>query len=546
MEAFNKYSIIEFAYRISGNIEFIWDRSIFRFDMGIFSIDVYIDTENFDDVSELGENDNYCLDILKDNIQQAKLYLSCYNLLGDGFYNKDNFYNEEPAPIHYCGRYVSLFRLLRTLSPTLDLNKLELEFYFFSGVCLYGGPECDDPNESGIQCAIEPFDFKGFIFLLEKCIDNSVADVVTPLELSFENDLNAGLGITILPSNTKTRRLGYLKIIANMFDKVNSIPKRLLNKKVEKYCLSYSQEILELENSKGIVVETKTGSSVKPYVELADKLKFIDILSAVGTIGKTGKTYNILKRELNDNFDNIFKLTMFDTFFILEQLIRNDYVFIFTLIEQLYLNSSTNLKSLRLSYQNFLLNNVRNISNYNCNSSHGKKTGIDVIEKRIQSWEKPYVYTEHIIMPRINWLNELGLVDITNSTMFKITDRGEKLFHVLCAWIENNTVLFSNPEKYCNNNFMKSACHVYNLCGNNNVTLSYIDDYLERAFILFKTIAPNRVTFSHAVLYIKYMMFFEKNEILDVDYIREYLYTSNNYIVKYQDAYGDGYIQHKK
>lgn len=77
------------------------------------------------------------------------------------------------------------------------------------------------------------------------------------------------------------------------------------------------------------------------------------------------------------------------------------------------------------------------------------------------------------------------------------------------------------------------------------VNYDIIHKYLYSSFNLFKTLAPNRINFSQFVLYIKNMLFFKNNILLDeADLIN--IFGENKipgYICKLQTQYKDGYIQ---
>ena len=73
-------------------------------------------------------------------------------------------------------------------------------------------------------------------------------------------------------------------------------------------------------------------------------------------------------------------------------------------------------------------------------------------------------------------------------------------------------------------------------------------EYLNQCFDLFKTIAPNRTTFSLAANYCKYMLLWNNQIMLDNEEIVSLLNRelSIYYIYKYQAQYKDGYIQKRK
>ena len=65
-----------------------------------------------------------------------------------------------------------------------------------------------------------------------------------------------------LVSNTKLRRLGYLKILLSMFADNAEFPISSFNKKFEIFAIKFEPYLLQHKNSKGIIKETKNGISL--------------------------------------------------------------------------------------------------------------------------------------------------------------------------------------------------------------------------------------------------------------------------------------------
>ena len=75
-----------------------------------------------------------------------------------------------------------------------------------------------------------------------------------------------------------------------------------------------------------------------------------------------------------------------------------------------------------------------------------------------------------------------------------------------------------------------------------------INIYLNDSFSFFKTLAPNRITASQGMMYVKYKLYFEESIKVDQHFIENYLKHEgkDQFIYKFQKQYGDGYIQKKK
>ena len=74
---------------------------------------------------------------------------------------------------------------------------------------------------------------------------------------------------------------------------------------------------------------------------------------------------------------------------------------------------------------------------------------IDTILNRIRKWEKAEVYLEHLIMPRLNWMLDFGIISFDNSNNEYCTEKiGENLFSHLCIWNDINTEKIISPSKF--------------------------------------------------------------------------------------------------
>jgi hypothetical protein len=165
--------------------------------------------------------------------------------------------------------------------------------------------------------------------------------------------------------------------------------------------------------------------------------------------------------------------------------------------------------------------------------------------------EKPEVYLEHIIMPRLNWMLDIGIVKGINN-QFEITKNGIRLFQHLCIWNDINTEEIISPDAFLD----RFMVHLYDDCFNENqvinpektdLILDRVFKHIEDSFDYFKTLAPNRVTASQAVNYTKYKLYLEDKIKVGYQFILGELSKKeqDKFIFKYQVQYQDGYIQKK-
>ncbi|MDV3663309.1 hypothetical protein CMU51_04470 [Elizabethkingia anophelis] len=385
-------------------------------------------------------------------------------------------------------------------------------------------------------------------------IENSVRTVSVPnfytIFFRKNHQIKDDKIVPIISTNTKVRRLGYFKILSLFFNENKKAPATSINKKFENYCLKYRELLEENTFKKGLINETKTGISAKPYIDTANDLEFLNKIHNIYYSGKSFKVYQTLQNEFSDS-SNIFELSNFDRMFFLECILRNDYFYFSNLLELLYIKEKTIYSHLIQVFKNQLTARLENYKKENSHADRKILNGIETVLNRIRKWEKPEVYLEHIIMPRLNWMLDLGIITGTNNE-FIITEIGLKLFQHLCIWNDINTDEIISADAFLDL-FM---VHLYDDCYNNsevinpeneNLILEKMYKHIKNSFDLFKTLAPNRVTASQASNYTKYQLYFNDSIKVGYQYILGKLSEKeqDKFIFKYQEQYKDGYIQNK-
>lgn len=354
--------------------------------------------------------------------------------------------------------------------------------------------------------------------------------------------------IPILSTNTKVRRIGYFKVLSIFLIENRKIPATLMNKKFESYCLNYRTLLEKNQYNKGVVSATKTGISAKPYIDTSEDLGLTNRINKMYYSGKSFKVFQTLQSDYS-NSSNVFELSDFDKIFFLECILRNDYFYFTALLELLFLQGNTTYSNLVKVFQSKLLTRLENYRQTNSYGDRKSLNNIDVILKRIKKWENAKVYLEHIIMPRLNWMLDLGILKEDNNG-YEITEVGSKLFQHLCIWNDINTEEIISPNAFLD----RFMIHLFDDCYNQNkainpinkeIILNKVFENINESFDFFKTLAPNRVTASQAINYTKYRLYLEDNIKVGYQYIIGELSKKDQdrFIFKYQEQYQDGYIQ---
>jgi hypothetical protein len=427
-----------------------------------------------------------------------------------------------------------------------------IENYVVQPFCIDESCMCGDVWQYGFQININEkyWSDKNLYDYIINNVDKNFPNLPIPNFYDTEKDVKDNFELKTLNSNTKIRRLGYLKILLKMLDEQTKIPVAKMNAKFEKYCQDYEDYRKTHKNTKGNVIVTKTGNSANPYIELALSLGLIHKAAGIYQIGKTGKVYNILKSKIDNTNENPFEFSQFDTTFFLELLLKEDYWFLYAILEQAAITPNITYKTLKKDFKQILLKQISQFIDEVQNGNSKKVLPLKLIERRINEWKKPEVYMEHVLMPRLNWLYDMDFIELKNDLSFTLTATGEKLLYNLAVWNDIALHKIVSPIAYIDNYFMKIINFVFDFQKERwtQNTDRTFEKYIEDSFILFKTLAPNRVTFSLCSNYTKQMLFWNNEGIVDTENIKKVFEGKqiSGYIYKYQEHYKDGYIQKNK
>ncbi len=353
-----------------------------------------------------------------------------------------------------------------------------------------------------------------------------------------------------LNTNTKVRRLGYLKIFFKLLKEKKKIPASFINKKFEEFAIKYNPFLAEAIYNKGLIQDSK-GKSAAPYLNLLKEFDLVDTVNRLVVPSKSLRVYLELAHKFNkDENENPFFLTEFDKVFFLELILQKDFLYTSVILELIYLNENPSVNYLVSVFQNAILNRLDDFLKQNTEQFEKRKVAqIKKMKKRIEEWEKPQIYLEHVLMPRINWLADLGLLNILNENSILLLPEGKKVLNGLFSWIDINSKFIENAEFF----LKRFYPHLAGLAYRNNLgkypdfqeIYKCIDNYIDESFLLFKTLAPNRVTSSQAFTFAKYSFYFNEKLCVTTKYLERIIQErfAEKYIYKFQQRYGDGYIQ---
>lgn len=509
---------------------------VFAFGKLEISIDyTLINQEASEDFEELDNVD----DLLKEisNINFQHFCISFSEMMED----RDVFSH----PFSISNSLLDLVKILNKIDETLVL-KYEIKV--------------DDPNDSGM-CGYYPqyigeieIDFgKLDIKALEKIVHAlhsfELIQLTSPYALAIGSKRKIKNTFTpqFLNTNTKVRRLGYLKLFFKFIDEKKKIPQSFINKKFEEFTLQYSSQLRDLSNNKG-VIQNLNGKSAEPYISLLKEMDLITIVNRVVVPTKWLKTYLVLRDNFIDETPEVFVLDKLDRMFLMEIILRKDFFYSIVILEFLCIRETCNAHEIINDFQKLLLQRIESLLNQAEYKDEKDVSQIKEIEKRVMAWKSAKVYLEHIIMPRINWYADLDIIKLSNN-IITINENGKRLISELNSWIDIEAELVADSTDFLKNFYphvyAKSYFGSYGVYPNEEIIHGLVDQYINESFVLFKTLAPNRVTSSQAFTFAKYSFYFKNGLSVSENYLERIVEQifSNKYIYKFQPRYGDGYIQ---
>lgn len=354
--------------------------------------------------------------------------------------------------------------------------------------------------------------------------------------------------IRIISTNTKARRLGYLKLFLSSFRNRKQHTIQSFNCWLSEKLEMAEFELNEYKNNKGIITKTGNNLTSKPYLDVAIDLGLLVKKGNVLELGKLGKVYLELSRQYSSLEDGWFELNIVDKSILLESILLNDFLYMSILLEYSYTRSNPSYKDLKSKFQELVIRRIKNIRTSYGQASFNLLIKLNNLEKRISSWSKAEVYLEHILMPRLNWLFDLDIIDLHKDLSFSITESGKRLFSQIAFCYDTNQSFICTPIHFFQMHYMRIFCDIYKINAriDTDETKRYYDQFFSECNMNFKTLAPNRVTYSSFVTYCKRKFMMEHLLIVDESSINTFLKSDpQKYIFKYQQYYKDGYIQKK-
>jgi len=334
--------------------------------------------------------------------------------------------------------------------------------------------------------------------------------------------------VRTLSVSTKARRLKYLSALAGIATQVNE-PK-LLNSELSKWATAHREELLSYQDPKGIIDESAGPISAKPYLDLA---RFLSIVVPVGrglVLSNTGAALILLLGSSGD-----FSLSLHEQLFFLFELLEHDRDIIGPLLRTLNSFGSKTKRELRKAFPEIYKTHLEVLLGIT-GTAHSRRVVEDAIER--------------IVDPRVSWLVDLGICDLSKDQV-SLTEDGRNLARSL-QYIEDSGMFILTAD-YLRRRFFKRIAPWLKKVDtasppNRQIVIEWMIECIETVRKATKSLASDRIvasTFFHytaITFYVKHRIPVEHWEL------QTFLQRAENakelgWELRWSASQGDGYLQ---
>jgi hypothetical protein len=260
------------------------------------------------------------------------------------------------------------------------------------------------------------------------------------------------IGITDI--NTQVRRLGYASAILLILG-TKTLSESLLHDRLQKWSAQHENELKSYINPQGQINPTRGKSGVKYYTEFVLSLGLIGRIAGACRITRFGKV--LLHFLSSQRKDNAFVLGSIERYKYLYWLVVKDSDRLLTVMNMLAEQPNQPLSQLQNNFQDSYIKFLDHRIN-----TEDERTAREILSLRnsvTHDWKNPRKYAESIVPPRLNWLLDLGLANISTrgTTLASLTDSGRDLMkalptlpnsdlrYVTQLWLRNNYFSSTGP-----------------------------------------------------------------------------------------------------
>jgi hypothetical protein len=343
---------------------------------------------------------------------------------------------------------------------------------------------------------------------------------------------------------------GILRLIGT-----KQIPVELLKRLAIEWSTELERRDPHYSVRKGKLTDTKNNiaratSAFEHYFQLLQSYRLINRTGNIVSTTRTGSLLNLFSGEDSNTLHLNPKEKVFYVLYILN--IDADALILSLSIIADYPEGVSQKKVLSL-FKEFLLDRITGKRDY-ANTQATEKIR-EWYLKITRDWVKPEVYAEHLLVPRFEWMSDLGFVTISKQgshTNYKLTTQGHEFYFALPI-IEKYNLRDIN-ESWYRGEIVTATSKLLSLSDN----LSFHDlpeieknsklgEQVEIAFRLIDTSGALRVSLFPAFLYIAINLLIDKKIVIEfstfVDFLKTPLsYNSKKYGVKESGRVTESYL----
>ncbi|MCY1511902.1 hypothetical protein D9M68_463430 [compost metagenome] len=324
---------------------------------------------------------------------------------------------------------------------------------------------------------------------------------------------------------TQVRRLKYFSKALNFIGK-KGIPKSILETRLIKWSEENHDDFEAYLYSSGELTKKKINSpSFLNYYEALIRIDLINEQSGLVLLSKTGAVfYEAFKLFDTSDNTNVYSLNSLESFFYLNCILSKDTDLLLTVISQLY-----NFKEMTIGYyqENFKSNYLeRLINKKDLPFSYNEKVELSDVISRVSGWKSPKRYSEDIVPPRINWMADIGIVELKDTNVFTFTDVGS----VIANELLNDDHLFNDSDNWISNNF----CSVFSKAFIKIPTRKWshieeiereklIGEGIDLSLRAFKVLGLSRLSVNQCFLFIQIYLLFKYKLIAEINDIGDWI-----------------------
>jgi hypothetical protein len=332
--------------------------------------------------------------------------------------------------------------------------------------------------------------------------------------------------------HTTVRQLFICSKIVRLLGK-RQLPFELLKDEIITWSYKEEEQSEIYRNSKGKLTEinkkaSKSGgetSSLKRYLVLCDSMGLIVNLNGYYSNTRLG---HLLFYFLENKMGNDSQLDIYEKIFYSQLLLNIDadgILLVFQLLFDKNLRQSEIQDLFKIEF-NKRLNAKQYTSDFTAKSLVSEK-----YRTLNFTWQKPDIYAEHILIPRCEWLNSLGFVQIErkgNSTFYCISPIGNELYNSFNIIDTTNSIRDINYV-FLQNHFFSVICKIgylnikkYFIDLTNDEQKMLIGRYLEEAIKVIKTSSTFRLPLKESLIFltieisVKEQILVNNNEIVNL------------------------------